>query len=364
MKKRLCFGSMFKVLIHCKREEINNEVFVGKFTRTIDPHCEYINRRDAVSELISCDRNLSGKRSNGISNVKTIASDISKEEVAIKIQSVIDEITIPDKRALCLAAIFDIIRNDDYIIGEKRLAFASRLECDRDVLLEKYKKCDIYFSDLLAGLLLYVIVDIKNKNEEQKEFVATIDEKYMSQFEDEAGEINDKVIFNCRFRELVNEKLKSKVRSVYEGIDIIIGYLSKENSKEGYKFGNEYKKPIRVEKKFKEKGSSVERSIVNNVREYYNFIEERFNALDDELDAYFNETWKDVRNLYDEIKKENKTNETIYQEIVELLDMQIPSDAVIRKDAHYLEYIKIIVSFFVQNCAIFKEERKLVDVIS
>ena len=108
----------------------------------------------------------------------------------------------------------------------------------------------------------------------------------------------------------------------------------------------------------------MERSIVNNVREYYNFIEERFNALDDELDAYFNETWKDVRNLYDEIKKENKTNETIYQEIVELLDMQIPSDAVIRKDAHYLEYIKIIVSFFVQNCAIFKEERKLVDVIS
>ena len=364
MKKRLCFGTMFRILIYCKNDTYNNEEFVGSFTRTIDPNCEYIKHKEAVSQLLSCSRNISGKRGNGVSNVKIRAVATGREELALKIQTVVDKMTIPDRRAICMAALLDVIENDDYIGEKTKLAFAECMECDREALFAKYDRGNIYFADLLAGIFLYVILHVKNKNDEQKEFAASIGPEYMSRFKCKVNEVNEKVKFECEFKDLVNDKIKKLTRSNYEGIDIILRCISKENSKEGHKFGDRFERPIRVAQKFKGDGSFLERSIVNNVTEYYRFIQDRFNELDEELDAYYNETWMMIRELYDEVKDGNKSNEMIYNEVIELLDATIPSSTTIKDDANYLEYLKIITSFFVQNCAIFKQEKGAANEVS
>lgn len=139
--KRLCFGTLARVLKFCKLPSVTDVQLVGELTRTIDPSCEYGDSDGtAVSRLLACTQNLSngqarrvgqraksdhgdfeqGYGSNRLSNVVQAAQTAIKAEVIRKIAERVLPLLYEDRKPVAALAIIEIIREDSTIVNAYR----------------------------------------------------------------------------------------------------------------------------------------------------------------------------------------------------------------------------------------------------
>ena len=164
------------------------------------PACEYgTSEGTAVSRLLSCEQNLSNGQSrrvgqrmrtdhsefesgygtNRLSDVVNAALTADRHTVAQKIKEDVFRLLDPDRRDLCVPALFDIIASDTLINTEKAASFQTYVGMSKSALLSPHK---IYLPELLAGLLIYVVAAVVNT--EGKQCAKKIDKS-------EAFELND-----------------------------------------------------------------------------------------------------------------------------------------------------------------------------
>ena len=198
MMMRLCFGSFAKILKLCKLPSVTDVQLIGALTRTVDPTCEYGDSDGtAVSRLLSCTQNLSngqlrrtGQRAqtdhsnfvsgwgtNRLSNVVLAGQKADKNEVVQKIADNVLPLLDEDRKALAVLAVVDVISNDPFVDGDKRISFEKCIGTSKKALLLQSR---YVLSELFAGILLYTVVSVKNT--EGKEYIAKIDREYVDGF--------------------------------------------------------------------------------------------------------------------------------------------------------------------------------------
>lgn len=196
---RLCFGTLARVLRACRYEQGVTDIrLVGALTKTIDPNCEYGDSEGtAVSRLLSCTQNLSngsarrtgqeketgrsayesGFLTNRLSDIIDIAKEVDRNAVAQNIEESVFPLIDEDKKTLIIPSLFHIISNDTAIDGERAASFEKYVGIKKAPLLSQR---DFVLSDLLAGLLLYTVIAVKNT--EGKNDAANIDETFVQSF--------------------------------------------------------------------------------------------------------------------------------------------------------------------------------------
>lgn len=201
---RLCFGTLGRVLKACKFEQGVSDVrLVGELTKSIDPECEYGDSDGtAVSRLLSCDQNLSNgsarrkgqKRSksysefeegyltNRLSNVIETAKTVSRETVAKNILNNVLPLLDEDRKPLIAPSLFSIIESDEVIDSERSASFEKYVGKKKNSLLSQR---DIVLPDLIAGLLIYTVISVKNTD--GKEDANKIDRDFVDGFRRDAA---------------------------------------------------------------------------------------------------------------------------------------------------------------------------------
>ncbi len=196
MMKRLCAGNLFKVIYICRvSEDVTQKEVVGKLTCCIDPECGYINNEGyAITRIMKCNGNISDGRkrqydgTNQIGNIKKIAKIADVNEVAEKIQGIINDILDPDKWGYCVAAFYDIIEHDE-VLKSRPKRFESMYKISVEEILNLRK---IDFIKLLAILLLYSIAYVENK--EGTESNKKINDEYIRSLKDKAEELEKRAL--------------------------------------------------------------------------------------------------------------------------------------------------------------------------
>ena len=201
---RLCFGTLGRVLKACKFEQGVSDVrLIGELTKSIDPECEYGDSDGtAVSRLLSCDQNLSngsarrkgqkrctsysgfeeGYLTNRLSNVIAAAKMVSREAVAQSISDNVLPLLDEDRKLLIVPSLFSIIESDEIIDGERSASFERYVGRTKRSLLSQR---DIVLPDLIAGLLIYVVISVKNTD--GKKDANKVDRSFVDEFRKEAG---------------------------------------------------------------------------------------------------------------------------------------------------------------------------------
>ena len=360
--KRLCFGTFFKVLCSFKHVNSRDKDVIGRFTCCIDPKCGYIKSEDyVINKVLTCKANVSDGRMgrygepNKIGNIRNISLTANRHEVANEIRKIINITIQPDKWGYCLAILFDIISEDDTIVCNRR-AFKLATGKSREELIEEK---NIDFADLLAGLLLYTIKEVKRLDEDCRQTIDMINDEYLEGFKDKAEEIEKRI---QEENDINNNASSENAFSVYEGINRILLAFNEENKKEGNKFDfPPFDGPFEIACKINGNGSSLEKDIKSEVVDYFNFIKNSIEQISRADTSYPYVTWGKMHDLYEEVNTEDKSKEEIYYEIIKLIDDIIPDDNIIKKDVMYMRNLHRIVSYYVQLCAIFKKEKECVE---
>jgi hypothetical protein len=170
--KKLCFGTFAQVLRLCKRANLTDYELVGTMTQTIDPECQYANSANGtqVSRLLSCTGNLSdGKKRGGsgahqkpgdsISRVVLNAPYADRNDIIRKFAENVVPLIDEDKKTLAVLALLDIIQDDADLDGDKQKSFEKYARATKKALLSQG---EFALADLLAGLFLYAVSEVKN----------------------------------------------------------------------------------------------------------------------------------------------------------------------------------------------------------
>ncbi len=138
----------------------------------------------------------------------------------------------------------------------------------------------------------------------------------------------------------------------------ILNAFIDENKKEGRKFDfPSFDGPYKIEEKINGNGSMFEREIKSDVVDYFSFIYERIQQLDREEENYSKITWGRIHVLYEDLKDRYETKEEIYFKMIQAIDEIVPNADSIKSDARYNLCLRKIISFYVQDCAIFEKEK-------
>lgn len=165
----------------CKFEQGVSDVrLIGELTKTIDPECEYGDSDGtAVSRLLSCSQNLSngnarrigqkrntvhseyeeGYLTNRLSNVIEAAKTVERMVVARNIADNVLPLLDEDRKPLIVPSLFHIIESDNFIDLERSANFEKYVGEKKNSLLSRR---DIVLPDLIASLLIYVVISVKN----------------------------------------------------------------------------------------------------------------------------------------------------------------------------------------------------------
>lgn len=242
---RLCFGTFGRVLRECKKESVNDTTLIGELTRTIDPECEYAESDGtAVSKLLSCTQGLSngnarrvgqkrqtettdfsqGYLTNRLSNVVAAAETIDRRVVAQNIADHFLCLLDEDRKDLIVPALFDIMASDTVIDTEKQKSFEKYVGQKKTRLLSAR---DIVLPELLAGILLYTVIAVPNKDGEN--CAKLIDRAYVDRFKKaaEAFKIREELTpivddSDPKAAAMAIQRYLEKVRDKYENVYTLI----------------------------------------------------------------------------------------------------------------------------------------------
>lgn len=179
--KKLCFGTFTTILKFCKAKSITQKWLCGTLLLSIAPTYDIRDDDGTVSDLLKGKKNLS-------SHVTGPALTVDKNELAECIKTSILPLLDGNKRGLIVLALKDIIDSDDTIEND------TVIEIVNDMTKEEIVNRNAFvLAELLAGIFLYTILNVDNKNSEES--VKEITEEYIESFEDQ--KIN--VIFQATY---------------------------------------------------------------------------------------------------------------------------------------------------------------------
>ena len=241
---RLCFGTFARVLRACKLQQgVSDVKLIGELTKTIDPECEYGDSDGtAVSRLLSCTQNLSngnarrkgqkrnlsikdfdpGYLTNRLSNIVDEAKKVDRKVVAKNIAENVLPLLDEDKKKLIIPALFYIIALDTVIDTEKTASFEKYVGISKSELLSQK---EIVLSELLAGLLIYVVIAVVNT--EGKNYAKTIDDTFLNDLlqssstfhvidsSDDISIIAEEYLPNKEYIDSYMEKVREKYDKIY-----------------------------------------------------------------------------------------------------------------------------------------------------
>lgn len=170
---RLCFGSFATVLACCRQDiHINQQSFISKLVKAVDPKSTYLDDKSAVSKLLMCQKNFSFADKE---KAKRPILDTVIRELETEVTPFIEE----DKKAKVILTLLGIIQNDSYIDTEKQQTFKMYFGMDKQ---ELFHQSEFILSDFLGRVLLYTVCgNIDNtENEINKDSIKEIISDYIS----------------------------------------------------------------------------------------------------------------------------------------------------------------------------------------
>lgn len=172
--KKLCFGSYATVLTLCKAQNTSQKVLCGTILLTVAPTYDIRTDDTAVSNLVRCERNLSP-------NVTDVAPTVNARDVANQFAQTVLPLLDPNKRALIILTLKDIIESDMTIEPdtpvEKVNGMTKATIMNRDSFV---------LADFLAGIFLYTI---SVKNRDGAVSIREITEEYIQGFSSRKHEV-------------------------------------------------------------------------------------------------------------------------------------------------------------------------------
>lgn len=169
--KKLCFGTFATVLKLCKAKSITQKWLCGTLLLSIAPTYDIRGDDGTVSDLLKGKKNLS-------SNVTQPALTVDKKELAESFKTRILPLLDGNKRGLIVLALKDIIDSDNTIENDTVVEIVNNMTKE-DII----NRNAFVLGEFLAGIFLYTILNVDNKNSE--EGVNEITEEYIESFEDQ-----------------------------------------------------------------------------------------------------------------------------------------------------------------------------------
>ena len=135
-----------------------------------------------------------------------------------------------------------------------------------------------------------------------------------------------------------------------EEISLVISALVSASSKDNFvELGLQ---ALRIEQKIDEKYGLLINAVSNNVIRYYKFIEEQFRIADSYQSNSFERIAGEVKLAFEKLEGNGISQEQIYNELVHWMMRKLNFE-----DRHR-QAVAIVISFFVQNCEVFREISK------
>ena len=157
-----------------------------------------------------------------------------------------------------------------------------------------------------------------------------------------------KRLLQCK-KQIAN-KQKANLISAESGVEdeivIIIKAIGRIDGKTELK---PFSDVLKIKEKILPENYVLEESVHDDVVKYYPFIQEQFSLLDGSENATFEIIRSEVETCYQKYAREGLDQNTIYAELSEWL-LQVNG-----LGAAYRGAANILISFFVQNCAVFKK---------
>lgn len=163
--KVLCYGVLLKILVLCKAANETQKNINGTLLLSVDKSYDVRSDDRVASIWIRCQNNLAG---NVID--KKILKKLKKEDLINYFRENVLSLINPDRETAVIQTLKDIINSDDF--HALRVGYLGR----RQILKEKDS------AKFLANVFRYTL-DVPNRNTDGADFVATIDEEYLKQFD-------------------------------------------------------------------------------------------------------------------------------------------------------------------------------------
>lgn len=174
--KKLCFGTFATILKKCMAKRTTQKRLCGAMLLSIAPTYDISGEDGTVSDLILGKKNLSPI-------VTSAATDADPTAISNYFKQNILKMLDSNKRSLIVLALKDIIASDDSIEPDTVLEIVNDMTKE-DII----NRNALVLEDFLAGVLLYTVLYVNNRNCECS--VSEVTDDYIKSFEDEKLDIN------------------------------------------------------------------------------------------------------------------------------------------------------------------------------
>ena len=174
--KKLCFGTFATILKICSAKRISQKLLCGTMLLSIAPTYDIRGEDGTVSDLILGKKNLSP-------NITDKAPTVDPRAVSNYFKQHILNMLDSNKRSLIILALKDIIASDNTIEPDTIVEIVNGMTKKSIVRRDAF-----VFEDFIAGVFLYTVLNVENRNCEESVKVTTTE--YIQSFEDQKMDIS------------------------------------------------------------------------------------------------------------------------------------------------------------------------------
>ena len=189
--KKLCFGAFASILKVCRAKRVSQKLLCGTMLLSIAPTYDIRSDDGTISDLVLGKKNLSP-------NVTADAPTADHRAVSDYFKQNILHMLDSNKRSLIVLALKDIISSDDSIAPDTIVEIVNGMTKETIV-----KRDAFVLEDFLAGIFLYIVLNVENRNCEVN--VKEITDEYIQSFEDQKANISFLTAYSNFSIETANE---------------------------------------------------------------------------------------------------------------------------------------------------------------